>query len=122
MAGTAEQHWEGSEGTSRHRAETRAEGEHGPSRLKELPPPSPHKTQSQEQVPPGTKSLPSSAEPLLCPALTLTQICVPALDGFAEGQLAPLHLQQQWNLLSRAWLILQQLQVAERLSVHGHPM
>lgn len=115
MASPREQHWEGSEGMSRHRAEPRAEGEHCPAGLKQLLPPSSHKAQSYEQAPPDPKSL-----PLIHPALTLTQVGVPALNGFAEGQLAPLHLEQQWDLLPGARLILQQLQAAEGLSAHGH--
>ena len=59
-------------------------------------------------------------KPQLCPALTLTQVGVPALDGFAEGQLAPLHLQQQRDLLPGARLILQQLRAAEGSSARGH--
>lgn len=52
-------------------------------------------------------------------ALPLTQVCVPALDGFAQGQLAPLHLQQQWDLLPGAWLVLQQLRPPQRMSAHS---
>lgn len=120
MAGPMEQHQEGSEGTSRHRAETHAEGEHCPIGLKQLLPPSSHKAQSHEQAPQDPMSLLSSAEPLFLSALTLTQISVPTLDGFAEGQLAPLHLQQQRDLLPGAWLILQQLQAAKGSSACGH--
>lgn len=121
-AGPREQHQEGSEGTSRRRAEPHPEGECCPVGLPQPPPSSSHKAQSQAQAPPDPKSLPSAAEPLPCPALALTQVGVPALDGFAEGQLAPLHLQQQRDLLPGARLVLQQLQAAEGWSARGHHM
>lgn len=109
--------------------------------LRQLPPPPSHAAQSHKHVPPDPESFPrevsclddarqtpgagfcraspASGPFLTCagsPALPLTQVRVPTLDGLAQGQLAPLHLQQQRDLLPGARLILQQLWPAERAS------
>lgn len=109
----------------------------------QLPPPPSHAAQSHNHVPPDSEPFPRefccpdaeqspgagfcrarpasgpSLTPAAPPALPLTQVRVPTLDGLAQGQLAPLHLQQQRDLLPGARLVLQQLWPAERASARS---